>query len=242
MWTGEVVFGDTWAAYSGAAADQHPHVHAALQIVVSRSSVSIEEPGQPTVSGSALFVRPMVRHRLVSSEQPLVLIYLDPDGIAARTILKDLPEDSMGRLPRHLQHRLGHGVADVARFLDAETPVNSPSVVLEKRLGEALRTIADDPSIGAVGRAAHAAGLSPSRLRSLAQEHLGIALSQWMTWRKLARSCRSMAVGETLAQAAQSGGFADQAHFTRTMKRMMGVTPAAIAHPLAALDTDRTRI
>ena len=97
----------------------------------------------------------------------------------------------------------------------------------------ALRSI--EGNIGsrtAVADAAKAAQLSPSRLRAIAQAELGLPLTQWIVWCKVARAGRALARGENLAQAAAAGGFADQAHLTRTMRRTFGVTPGAVARPV----------
>ncbi len=80
-------------------------------------------------------------------------------------------------------------------------------------------------------------GISASRLRTLAREQLGVSLSTWMLWRKLERAARAVLDGEPLARAAALGGFSDQAHFTRTMRRMFGVTPrAATRHVESSTD------
>jgi AraC-like DNA-binding protein len=39
--------------------------------------------------------------------------------------------------------------------------------------------------------------------------------------------------GESIAFAAQAGGFADQAHFSRATRRAFGITPKDIARLLA---------
>jgi methylphosphotriester-DNA--protein-cysteine methyltransferase len=71
-------------------------------------------------------------------------------------------------------------------------------------------------------------GLSPQRLRALARQQLGMPLARWRVWTRLRRAAESLQSGRSLADAATAAGFADQAHLTRQMREMMGLTPAAL--------------
>ena len=71
-------------------------------------------------------------------------------------------------------------------------------------------------------------GMSPSRLRSLAREEIGVPLTQLRLWSRLARAISWLPYGPTAAAAA-AAGFADQAHFTRTARRFLGRTPGDLS-------------
>jgi len=45
----------------------------------------------------------------------------------------------------------------------------------------------------------------------------------------LERASKSLAGGSTLSDAAADGGFSDQAHLARMMRRMIGMTPRTAA-------------
>jgi len=47
-------------------------------------------------------------------------------------------------------------------------------------------------------------------------------------WTRLRRAAEAVQGGQTLADAASAAGFSDQAHFSRQMREMMGLTPAAL--------------
>jgi AraC-like DNA-binding protein len=70
-------------------------------------------------------------------------------------------------------------------------------------------------------------GISPSRLRALAHDDIGVPLTQLRLWSRLGRAIALMPYGS--AAAASAAGFADQAHFTRTARRFLGRTPGELA-------------
>jgi AraC-like DNA-binding protein len=74
-----------------------------------------------------------------------------------------------------------------------------------------------------VARVAH---LSPSRFRHLFAEQTGMALRQYVLWRRFVRVWQHRMNGESLAEAAHAAGFADSAHLTRTSRRMFGIAPS----------------
>ncbi|GIG23579.1 hypothetical protein Cch01nite_43030 [Cellulomonas chitinilytica] len=102
----------------------------------------------------------------------------------------------------------------------------SPSGELDVRLLAAMDVLRDRavpiPVLAAT------VGLSPQRLRALARDQVGMPLARWRVWAQLRRAADALQAGEPPAQAAVTAGFADQAHLTRRMRDMMGLTPAAV--------------
>jgi len=96
---------------------------------------------------------------------------------------------------------------------------------LDPRLVAALEYLNQNLDNPSILTAAKRSGLSRSRMRTLAREQLGVPLSIWVTWRKIVEANKALSAGANLSEAALAGCFADQAHFSRTMKRMLGVTP-----------------
>jgi len=84
-------------------------------------------------------------------------------------------------------------------------------------------------------------GISPSRLRSLAHEEIGVPLTQLRLWSRLARAIAWLPYAP-MAAAAAAAGFADQAHFARTARRFLGRTPGDLSlRSLAHRLPDRPR-
>ncbi|MFD0385646.1 helix-turn-helix domain-containing protein [Streptomyces stramineus] len=70
-------------------------------------------------------------------------------------------------------------------------------------------------------------GLSAPRLRALVRQDVGIALIRLRRWGRLATAIAELPES-TAALAAATAGFADQAHFTRTARDLIGRTPASL--------------
>jgi AraC family transcriptional regulator len=68
--------------------------------------------------------------------------------------------------------------------------------------------------------------LSPSRFRHLFAEQTGMALRQYILWRRFVSVWEHRMNGESLSTAAHAAGFADSAHLTRTSRRMIGIPPS----------------
>ncbi|MHC5262644.1 helix-turn-helix domain-containing protein [Streptomyces sp. UC4497] len=71
-------------------------------------------------------------------------------------------------------------------------------------------------------------GLSPPRMRALVRASVGIPLVRLRQWSRL-RAAIAGLPGESVAAAAASAGFSDQAHLARTARRLIGRAPASIA-------------
>ncbi|MER7542062.1 AraC family transcriptional regulator [Spirillospora sp. NPDC127506] len=215
------VIGDGYALYEGPAAEGGVHRHAAFQVAIGMGGdVAMDDASGTRHSGPALLVPPMAGHRLHAAPA-LRTFFIEPHCAFAD----------------RLRPLCGAGVAPAPglrglREDDVRAAGGRPSGELDARLLNAMRALMDEPAPMPV--LAAKAGLSPQRLRALAREQLGMPLARWRVWRRLARSAEALRDGRTLSEAALAGGFADQAHFTREMRRMMGLTPAEAVRALRA--------
>lgn len=69
------------------------------------------------------------------------------------------------------------------------------------------------------------AGLSPFHLIRVFRKATGLTPSAWLADRRIHEACRLLRQGGTATDVAQACGFFDQAHFTRSFKSRLGVTP-----------------
>lgn len=78
---------------------------------------------------------------------------------------------------------------------------------------------------------AEVAGLSPFHLARVFQKQVGLPPHAYLTHLRVQYARRLLPGGLPLVEVALAAGFADQSHFTRWFKRVVGVTPGQyIAH------------
>ncbi|WP_186159447.1 helix-turn-helix transcriptional regulator [Burkholderia gladioli] len=72
---------------------------------------------------------------------------------------------------------------------------------------------------------AGAAGLPVFRLFRAFERHLGMTPHAYQRQARVRAAIALIRLGRPLGEVAAASGFADQAHLTRSFRRMMGVTP-----------------
>ena len=83
---------------------------------------------------------------------------------------------------------------------------------------------ADPPAITAL---AADAGVHPSHFIRTFRRHVGVRPGYFVHQVRIARACRMLAdPANSLRDIATATGFADQSHFGRVFRRVMGATPA----------------
>jgi AraC-like DNA-binding protein len=213
---------DGYALYRGPVpADGPTHRHAAFQIAIAaHGEVAMLDASGTRHQGAALLVPPMVAHCILPHAE-LLTYFVDPHCVFADRLRRR----SVGRLTV---------APDLCEISEDEIGPDGggPSSGLDPRLVDALRRI--QASSVALSDVAVAVGLSPQRLRAMARSELGIPLTRWRIWSRLRRAAEAVQAGASVAEAAVAAGFADQAHLTRQMREMVGLTPAVVLPVLQA--------
>ncbi|MBJ7413471.1 MAG: helix-turn-helix domain-containing protein [Phenylobacterium sp.] len=238
-WTGDFHAGDGWAAYRGRAGDNRLHAHTAMQLVFASPGATLRALDGCVVSGTAIMARPGARHAL-DPVRDVLLVFLEPQSDLAAFVDRVTTPDPVAHLPdavASLVDRAGSLTSCAAALADAV----DREVERDLRLARALEFLSQAEGTGAVSRAAEHAGLSPARLRALAQAQLGAPLSGWVAWRRLLRAAEALSGGASLAAAAADAGFVDQAHLSRDMRKVLGITPATAQGVMAKPQAKRPR-
>jgi len=231
-WSGQVWFGEDWACFEGLCGDARAHRHLSAQVVVGLSGPATVQAATGAVVGEAVLIAPSALHAIVPSDEIVRVVYLQSYGRLARgwdvgtwpAAARAAPAGWAGPLrgpdPRQ----------SLARASAASAPRH-----VDPRLAAALQTMrqAAEADVDLRG-VARGVGLSPARLRALAQAELGAPLAHWRAWLQLERAIGALRTGEPLAAAAAIGGFSDQAHLSRTMRRFFGITPLTAARVVRA--------
>lgn len=227
-WSGRLWIGRDWWGFEGASGASRAHRHLCAQVVVGLDGPVRIEGEHGAVEGQVLAVAPGVRHRLLGSDG-LRAVYPRPLGRLARRW-------EVNRWPASVFPGPGAWVSMLTEDrlderLDAEAALGE-AVAIDTRLRTVLDELGGDLDLaGLAGRV----GLSPARLRALAQAELGAPLTHWRLWLRLEAAMLSVRAGEGLASAAADAGFVDQSHLNRAMSRFFGITPltgARLLNPL----------
>jgi len=218
---GEIsVFTDTASTLMSSA---HAHPAWTLLVPVDGGRVTLLADGKGRVDDDGFLIPPRTWHR-VKTEGPHVAVYLEA-SMAARP-----KTERPRRIPTTVARRMLDSLA-----VDSGIDPSSAIADLDTSF-QHLRPV--DPRVTAVIDAlpgglrldvlAAEIGMSPSRLRAVVHDAVGVPLTQLRLWSRLGHALALLPYGSA-ADAAATAGFADQAHFTRTARRFMGRTPAELS-------------
>lgn len=218
------------------------HAHHALHLVIAVTGELRARQGRSGawLRGAGVLTAPDVVHAIDARGGEIALVFLDPESELGAT-LAELLDGSLRMLtsaeraqllaladPPVLMRQGGREFARCAvetlgaRPLAAARPIHP-------RVRKLLRLLRDNcESDLRLSPLAEAVGLSPGRLMHVFTESIGIPLRPYIAWLKLQRAAGAIAAGAPLARAAQSAGFADAAHMSRTFRRMLGASPSQL--------------
>ena len=231
MWSGNFFIGNSFALYTGARADTNEaHKHVAYQLIHSHSG-SVEVTNEfDKIAAQTILIPPLVSHSIHSSS-PLTLLYLEPHSYLVERLLKTKRHQSITILDI-IDFPIELNQEDKPLIDSLNVLANMSSSNVDRRVLLAMQKLDENPGVVSVAKAANMSGLSESRLRTIVRNQLGISLASWLIWRKLKSAGDELIKGANLIDASIAGGFTDQAHFTRSMKRMFGITPTTALNAL----------
>ena len=222
------MLGRGYAAYFGKAGTNTAHQHAAIQLVLSPENVAtVYDHHGDGISEKSVFVRPLTLHTLHSTSD-LVSIYIEPQTELGRSLLEETSPKGISAF-RGSRHLVFEEFDPESILIKLDALSVTPSQKMDVRLLNAMKILSQQDTTRSISQTAKACGVSVSTLRLLAKRDLGLPLATWLIWRKLGRAAKALSKEATLAEAAYIGGFSDQAHLCRVMKRMFGITPKTAA-------------
>jgi AraC-like DNA-binding protein len=240
--------------FLGPVIDNESHRHHAVQIVVAPDPFVVRFSGlDEPVRSRAIVIASDVEHQLIGESPRQNVVLLDRESAMAEFLSRELfapgrrdhfvtdnPYDdaSYEAVPDHRSWfpadrssvewsgLRGH-IATLIRLSSGRSFPAHVEVARDSRIVSACELIAgargSKLSLGEI--AAHV-GLSESRLTHLFKAVVGIPIRRYIMWQKLRRAIDVAAQEDRLfTDAAYEAGFADQAHFTRTFKEMLGFCP-----------------
>ena len=215
------VFSETRSARVSA-----PHAHPAwtLLLPVDGGTVTVVAGDTVRVHNEAVLLSPQSQYR-AATDGPHAAVYANawrwarPESLSLRILGAGSARRVLDALDIDNGTDLSAAVAELTPLVGRIGPIDS-------RLALAVEGL---PGADRLDGLAADVGISPSRLRSIAHEEIGVPLTQLRLWSRLARAILWLPYGPTTAAAAAAAGFADQAHFTRTARRFLGRTPGDLS-------------
>jgi AraC-like DNA-binding protein len=205
-WQGELWLGADFCLVAGTTGHARPHAHYAHQLLMAREgevkALIDEQPQQAAL----LVIASNQRHAILDSDQRAVTLFAEPLAFE----LADL---------ERLCRRVGPDLQLLASGL-RELPRRQLDPRLEKAL-QRIRTL-DDGALPALALA-EAASLSLSQLERLFSGTLGLSVRRLVLWQRLRQALRLAMAGDSLTSAAIAAGFADSAHFSRSVRSQFGI-------------------
>ena len=245
--TGRVLFwrgGSLWIGLAGEPTGVHAHHAIQITLPFAPGRVRLLRHGGDWRDYAAAIVAADEAHAFEARGQHVAQIFVEPESREGRLLQQlygdaRISEPSSGALERHAA-ALAKGFLD--RADDAELIARAQATVamlagtapasmdpIDARIARAVKLIRE--RLGGtvpLREIADAVHLSPDRFRHLFMQETGVAFRPYLLWLRLECALAAYVNGATLTEAAQSGGFADSAHLSRTFRRMFGIAPATL--------------
>ncbi|HEY2809034.1 MAG TPA: AraC family transcriptional regulator [Steroidobacteraceae bacterium] len=245
--TGRILFwrgGSLWIGLAGEPTGLHAHHAIQISLPFPGDRVRLKGPSGAWVDYTAALVTAHYPHSFEARSQLVAQIFVEPESPQGRQLqhhhrsagIGALPPGSLtqeiARLATAFEQRdsdaalIALARATVGRVSGAIPEPPQPSDARIVRALELMRLRVSEPvPLKAMAAVTH---LSPDRFRHLFMKETGVGFRAYLLWLRLECSLAAFVCGASLTEAAQTAGFADSAHLSRTFRRMFGIAPASI--------------
>jgi AraC-like DNA-binding protein len=230
------------SAGPGREASSHRHFGAIVLLAPREPLTLVSRDSSPVVTQAAV-VAPNAWHRAEACSAGVVTILVGPDHpwfCYVKPLLSGQPIVSLELSRLGLQDvdwpDLFEGRSECAaarqlvlRILQAFGGADAQPHALDARVGDVVQMLregsGDTPTPDELGRRV---GLSGYTLMRRFKSELGVRIREYVLWRRLMFALTLVDGHRTVAEIAQRTGFYDQAHLTRTARRMVELAPSFI--------------
>jgi len=240
VWRG----GSLWIGLAGEPAGYHAHHAVQIALPFPRGWVRFRRPSGSWTSYAAAIVAADEPHSFEAREQFVAQLFVEPESREGRSLHLRYRDEGVAALAGETleQERAALASAYEDRAIDSQLIAHArraitalagstaaPPSLPDTRIARAVEIIreqlAQSVPLSGIAAAVH---LSPDRFRHLFVAETGMRYRPYVLWLRLECALVAYVGGKTLTEAAYVGGFADSAHFSRTFRRMFGITPASV--------------
>ncbi len=238
-WAGAVEIGMGWSVYRGPIGEARSHRHLALQLTIPvEGPLHVQVGDDAPVQVAACLLSNHTPHLLIGEKTEIISLYADPLSTLGQDLKKSLDGDAWRgwRKPIFTKIQLDHMIGAAG---GGQLSTGLHSVVAGWLGTRSLGRGAVDPRVHHAAEIINAdlsrshrlpsiamdVGISPGRLSVLFRRDLGMAFRAYVQWARVMAAISAVAQGANGTDAAHEVGFADQAHFTRTFRRLFGTSP-----------------
>ena len=207
-WQGTLWLAPDFAILHGAAGATDSHAHYAHQLMLSTGAPFTAELDGIVHTARHLLIESLRPHAIVAAPAFMLTIYAEPQRLSGAALLAAANSAGAPKLD------------SLAAALQAQPREQLADARVQRALDQVDALLSGKVSAAAVAEAAH---LSLSQLERLFSAQLGLPVRRLVLWRRLRLAIRFILLGGTLTDAAHGAGFADAAHFSRTMRCLFGV-------------------
>jgi len=220
------------------------HAHHAIQILLALTGrFRMRDGDRDWTQCIGAIVLPHARHQFDGQGSAVATLFLEPETAQGRALLQHhagagvggLADAQVQALAAPLRAVFDDAAPDealVAASQHAIAQLAGPSTTVESVDPRILRAIewlrARLDTAIRLEDAAAVANLSASRFRHLFVAQTGISFRAYLLWARVGVAIGAGMSDQSWTAAAQSAGFADSAHLTRTCRRMFGLAPGML--------------
>lgn len=205
-WQGSLWLARDYCLFAGASGSTECHAHYAHQAMLALDGpLRLSLAGSP-LEASRVLIQSLQPHAFADARQPLLAVYAEPQAYSRATLeaVLEAARPNLDDLALHM--------------------AQAPRQALDPRIARALQAL-DEQLAEKISASALAsrASLSLSQLERLFGEQVGLSVRRLVLWRRLRLALAMALEGQGLTAAAHAAGFADSAHFSRTVRSMFGI-------------------
>ncbi|TGK86946.1 AraC family transcriptional regulator [Leptospira noumeaensis] len=217
-----------------------PHSHYAVSILVSlTNSFHLYTKSDSVIESQGIIIPPNFYHKLDAENSEMLIIQLDPKSDEYKKIIMDNSPKTIDINTRQKIQNIAEPLFnDSLNCISARIIYNQILSSLgsettpkkyDKRIEMVIQKIKEKmPNPVTLTELSEISGISTDRFMHLFKENMGIPLRQYLLWQRLHIAAKLLQGGENLTTASHAAGFSDQAHLSRTFKKMFGVKPSLI--------------